>query len=113
MRRSKLESYERILEAMVNKPLPIERIAQRTQMDSDVVRKRLDFLVENGLITERRRPDMSLYAITERGVAVLKILNFPKYLDKISNNIRLIDEAQDIIKELKRKTIEEKTRDKK
>lgn len=113
MRRSKLESYECMLEAMVSNPLSLEHLVFRTQMDVDVVRKGLVFLVKNGLVEERGRPNTPLYAVTERGVAVLKILDFPKYLDKIANNIRLIDEAQDIINELKRKALEETTRDKK
>ena len=113
MRRSKLESYECMLEAMVSNPLSVEHLVLKTQMDVEVIRKGLEFLVKNGLVEERGRPDTPLYAVTERGVAVLKILNFPKYLEKIANNIRLIDEAQDVIKELKRKALEEITKDKK
>jgi predicted transcriptional regulator len=102
-----------MLEALISNPLPIEQLAFMAQVEVDFVRKGLEFLVKNGLVDVRGRPNRHLYAVTERGVAVLKILNFPKYLDKIANNIRLIDEAQDIIKELKKEALEETTRDKK
>ena len=93
MRRPKLETYEAILEALVNKPLTIDNIAYNTNMDCASLKSRLDFLLKNGLIEERGRNEKTQYALTERGVAVLKTLNFQKYLKKIANTIRAVDEA--------------------
>jgi len=93
LRKSKLESYEAILEALVKKPQPIERIAYETDMDCTVLAKRLGFLVENGLVEERPMPKDTKYSITERGVAVFKTLNFQKYFEKISNSLSTLDDA--------------------
>jgi predicted transcriptional regulator len=93
LRKSKLESYEAILEALVKKPQPIDRIAYETDMDCTMLAKRLGFLVENGLVEERPLPKDTNYAITERGVAVFKTLNFRKYFEKISNTLSALDDA--------------------
>ena len=93
MGRSKLESYEAILEALIKKPQPVDRIAYETSMDCTVLHKRLDFLLENGLVQERPLTKDTNYAITERGVAVFKTLNFRRYLEKVSNTLSAIDDA--------------------
>jgi predicted transcriptional regulator len=95
--RSKLESYEAILEALIKKPLTVDRIAYETTIDCTVLNRRLDFLTENGLVEERPLPKKALYAITERGVAVFKALNFNRYLEKISSTLSAIDEAMQTI----------------
>lgn len=97
MHRSKLESYEAILEALIKKPLTVDRIAYETTIDCTVLNRRLDFLTENGLVEERPLPKKTLYAITERGVAVFKTLNFNRYLEKISSTLSAIDEAMQTI----------------
>jgi predicted transcriptional regulator len=93
VRRSKLESYEAILETLVKKPLTVDRIAYETTMDCTVLNRRLNFLMENGLVEERPLSEKTLYAITERGIAVFKTLNFNRYVEKISNTLSAIDEA--------------------
>jgi predicted transcriptional regulator len=93
MKRSKLESYEAILEALVKKPSNIDRIAYRTDINCTVLARYLDFLAENGLVEERPSKRNTLYVITERGVAVFKTLNFQKYLEKVTASLRAIDDA--------------------
>jgi predicted transcriptional regulator len=93
MRRSKLESYEAILEVLVKKPLPADRIAYKTSMDCTVLERHLDFLIKNGLVEERFPNKKTLYAVTERGMAVFKALNFQKYLEKVTASLRAIDDA--------------------
>ncbi|HVP27054.1 MAG TPA: winged helix-turn-helix domain-containing protein [Candidatus Bathyarchaeia archaeon] len=97
MRKSKLEAYETILDALVSKPLTVENIAYETDMDCTVLSQRLDYLLENGLVELRAMGRKGGYAITERGVAVLKALNFQKYLARIANKLTLIDEALQVI----------------
>jgi len=97
MRRSKLESYEDVLGALVKKPLAIDSIAYKTNIDCVILRRRLDFLMENGLVKERILSKKILYAITERGVAVFKTLNFQKYLEMVANTIMAMDEAIHVI----------------
>lgn len=97
MRKSKLEAYEAILDVLVTKPLTVENIAYETDMDCTVLTERLDYLLENGLVELRAMGKKGGYAITERGVSVLKALNFQKYLARIANKLTLIDEALQVI----------------
>lgn len=97
MRRSKLESYEAILEALLKRPLTVDRIAYKTNMDCIAVERHLDFLIKHGLAEERYVNDKTLYAITERGIAVFKTLNFQKYLQKVATSLRALDDALQVI----------------
>jgi len=97
MRRSKLESYEDVLGALVKKPLAIDGIAYKTNMDCITLRKRLDYLIKYSLVEERISSKKILYAITERGVAVFKTLNFQKYLEMVADTIMAMDEAIHVI----------------
>jgi len=97
MRRSKLESYEDVLGTLVKKPLTIDSIAYKTNIDCITLRKRLDNLVKYSLVEERTSSKKMLYAITERGVAVFKTLNFQKYLGMVADTIRAMDEATHVI----------------
>ncbi len=97
MRKSKLELFEEILGALVREPLGIDDLAYKIDMDCTVLQRHLCFLIKNGLIEERIADRRRSYAMTERGVAVLKTLNFQKYLQKISNTIMAIDDAMETI----------------
>ena len=108
MRKSKLESYIDILEALVNKPLTLDHIAYEISMDCTILRQHLDFLIKNKLVEERRSKKRTPYAITEKGIAVLRALSFQKYFGRISNKIRVIDEALEIIRKLEKNEREKK-----
>lgn len=97
MGKSKLESFEEILGALVRKPLSIDSLSYKTRMDCTVLHRHLGFLMKNGLVQERVAREKKLYAMTERGIAVLKTLNFQKYLQKISNTLMAIDDAMQTI----------------
>jgi len=110
MQKPKLESYMSILEALVVKPLTLDHIAYETDMDCTILRQRLDFLIQNNLVEKRESYRKTLYAIKEKGVAVLRTLNFPKYLEKIANDIRVIDEALEIIRTLEKNALRKESR---
>ncbi|MEM3577279.1 MAG: winged helix-turn-helix domain-containing protein [Candidatus Bathyarchaeia archaeon] len=97
MRRSKLECYEEILGALVSKPLSVDRLAYETSIECSVLKQRLESLIKYGLVEERVSGRKTLYAITERGVAVFKALNFQKYLEKVLNKVKVLDEAFEVI----------------
>lgn len=99
VRKSKLGWYEDILEVLVNRPLTIDQAAYELDMDCTILRKRLDFLIRNRLVEERGSGKTISYAITEKGVRVLRALNFPKYLEKITNKITVIDETLQVLRE--------------
>jgi len=100
MRRSKLESYEAILEALVKKPLNIDKIAYKTSIDCIILNRHLDFLIKNGLVEERILGNKLLYALTERGITVFKTLDFQKYLKRISSTLMQIDDAMQTIRDI-------------
>jgi len=93
MRRSKLESYEAILEVLVKRPINVDEIAYKTSIECAALGRYMDFLIKNGLVEERPTSKKTLYAITERGLAVFKTLNFQKYLEKVTASLRAIDDA--------------------
>jgi predicted transcriptional regulator len=113
VRRSKLETYEVILEALVKKPLNIDRIAYKTSIDCTILSKHLDFLVKNGLVEERMLGKKLLYAMTERGMTVFRTLDFQKYLKKISNTLMQIDEAMQTIRDISKDDKEKENSDEK
>jgi len=108
MRRSKLESYEDILGALVKKPQSIDGIAYKTSMDCNSLKKRLEQLIKYCLVEKRASNKKTLYAITERGVAVFKTLNFQKYLEMVAGTIMAMDEATHIIPIISEHDSEEK-----
>jgi len=93
MRRSKLESYEAILEVLAKEPATVDKIAYKANMNCTVLEKYLNFLMDNGLVEERPYGKKMLYAITERGMAVFKTLNFQKYLEKVTASLKALDDA--------------------
>ena len=97
MRRSKLESYEAILEVLVQKPSTTDGIAFETSMDLKAADRHIDFLIENGLVEERNAGTKTMYAVTERGAAVFKALNFQKYLEKVTKSLMAMEEALQIM----------------
>ena len=100
VRRSRLETYEAILEALVKKPSKFDTLAYETNLDCVALKKYLDFLIENGLVEERLLANGTLYAATERGISVFKALDFHKYFKKIQDNITAIDEALQVLPEI-------------
>jgi DNA-binding PadR family transcriptional regulator len=69
-------------------------------LDNVPLRQFLGSLVASGLIERRSVRDSILYAITEKGLAVVRVLSFQKYLEKIGGTLRAIDEALKVIPEL-------------
>jgi predicted transcriptional regulator len=100
MRRSRLETYEAILEALVKKPSKLDTLAYEVNLDCVALKKNLDFLIENGLVEERPLAKGTSYAATERGISVFKVLDFQKYFKKIQDNITAIDEAMQVVPEI-------------
>lgn len=104
MRRSKLESYEAILEVLVQKPSTADSIAFETSMDCKAADRYIDFLIKNGLVEERYTENEMLYAVTERGVAVFKALNFQKYLAKVTKSLMAMEDALQIMPIITKRT---------
>lgn len=112
MRKSKLESYEDILEALVNRPLTLHALASEAHLDLRLLEQNLKSLINSALVEDRKTENTSAFAITEKGTTVIKVLNFQKYLRRIKGTIRTIDEALEILPKIsQRSTNSEKPRD--
>jgi predicted transcriptional regulator len=112
MRRSKLELYEAILNALVNKALTVDSIAYACNMDCVALRQRLNFLMKNGLVEEKSYKDKTRYVLTPRGLAIFKTLALTKSLEKLQTNMKRIDEALQAIPSLSEYTAEKAKRKK-
>lgn len=78
MRRSKLEMYVDVLKVLArNGPLKLTHIMYKANVNCNVLKQYLDFLVQQNLVEEqtlhkKRHKTRVVYAITERGRTVLK-----------------------------------------
>jgi len=83
MRRSKLELYQEILEALKDKPLNVDCLSYQTNIDCAALKQRLNFLIQNGLIKEKTLKRGTLFAVSYRGLAVLKALNVQRHMEQV------------------------------
>lgn len=74
MRRSKLEMYVDILSVLAHRgPLKLTHIMYKANVNCSVLSEYLDFLIQKELVEERNaQKNRTVYAITQRGVTVLK-----------------------------------------
>ena len=74
MRRSKLEMYVDILKVLSHRgPLKLTHIMYKANVNCSVLKQYLDFLIQQTLVEERTLgKKRTVYAITERGITVLK-----------------------------------------
>lgn len=74
MRRSKLETYLDILNTLSLKgPLKLTHIMYKSNLNCNVLKEQLDFLIKNNLVEERiLAKERVVYALTQRGIGVLK-----------------------------------------
>ena len=110
MRRSKLELYKDILKALVKKPLTVDAIAYACNMDCIALSQRLDFLIKNGLVEEKKFSKGTCYALTRRGLAIFKTLALTKRLEKLQTTMKKIDEALQAIPSLSEYNVEKAKR---
>ena len=74
MRRSKLEMYIDILKVLAHRgPLKLTHIMYKANVNCSVLKQYLDFLIKQNLVEERTAGKRRVvYAITQRGITVLK-----------------------------------------
>lgn len=93
MRKSKLEMYQEILEVLRNKPLTVDFLSYGTNMDCAALKQRLDFLIRNGLVKDRILKRGTVFAVSERGLAVLKALDVQKQLEQVKRAVIAVDRS--------------------
>ena len=74
MRRSKLEMYVDILKVLSHRgPLKLTHNMYKANVNCSVLKQYLDFLIQQNLVEERTLgKKRTVYAITQRGITVLK-----------------------------------------
>jgi len=96
MRRSKLELHLDILKALARHgPLKLTHVMYKANVNCDTLKQYLDFLIQHNLVEEqtlhkKRHGTRVVYAITERGLTVLK------YFREVNKALTIIEETQKI-----------------
>ena len=90
MRRSKLEMYVDILKVLARSgPLKLTHIMYKANVNCSVLKEYLDFLIAKNLVEEKTVGKKRIvYAITERGITVLK------YFRELKSVLPIIEEAR-------------------
>ena len=90
MRRFKLEMYVDILAVLAHKgPLKLTHVMYKANVNCNVLKEYLDFLIKQGLVEERTvRKQRLVYAVTQRGITVLK------YFKELKQVLPIVEEAR-------------------
>lgn len=90
MRRSKLEMYVDILKVLAQRgPLKLTHIMYKANVNCNVLKEYLDFLLKQGLIEERMAGKRkTVFATTQRGITVLK------YFRELKQALPIVEEAR-------------------
>jgi len=82
--------YVDILTVLAHKgPLKLTHVMYKVNVNCCVLKEYLDFLMKQGLIEERTvRKERVVYAVTQRGITVLK------YFKEIKQVLPIVDEAR-------------------
>ena len=90
MRRSKLETYVAILNVLVHRgPLKLTHITYKANVNCGVLKEYMDFLIKQNLVEERLgKKRHSVFAITQRGINVLK------YFRELTQAMPIAEEAR-------------------
>jgi predicted transcriptional regulator len=89
MRRSKLEMYVDILKVLVHwGPLKPTHVMYKANLNCSVLKEYLGFLIKQELIEEKTiKRERKFYAITQRGITVLK------YFRELKGVLPIVDET--------------------
>jgi predicted transcriptional regulator len=90
LRRSKLEMYVDILTVLAHRgPLKLTHVMYKANVNCSVLKEYLDFLMKQSLVEERTVGKRRVvYAVTQRGITVLK------YFRELKQVLPIIEEAR-------------------
>ncbi len=90
MRRSKLETYVDMLQMLTQHgPLKLTHVMYKANLNSNVTKENLDFLIQKGLVKEQIVGKRRLvYAITQSGINVLK------YFRELKKALPIVEETK-------------------
>jgi predicted transcriptional regulator len=74
VKRSKLEMYVDVLSVLAHRgPLKLTHVMYKANVNCSVLSECLKFLLKQGLVEERNVKNRTVYAVTQRGLTVLKL----------------------------------------
>ncbi len=90
MRRSKLEMYIDILKVLANRgPLKLTHVMYKANVNCSILKEYLDFMIDQNLVEERTIGKRRVvYAVTQRGITVLK------YFRELKQVLPIVEEAR-------------------
>ncbi|MCX6644504.1 MAG: hypothetical protein NT043_04790 [Candidatus Bathyarchaeota archaeon] len=90
MRRSKLEMYVDIITVLAHRgPLKLTHVMYKANVNCSVLKEYLDFLIKQGCVEERAvGKQRVVYAVTQRGITVLK------YFKELKQVLPIVEEAR-------------------
>jgi predicted transcriptional regulator len=90
VRRSKLEMYVDILSVLAHRgPLKLTHVMYKANVNCSVLKEYLDFLMKQELVEERTAGRQRVvYAVTQRGITVLK------YFKELKQVLPIVEEAR-------------------
>jgi predicted transcriptional regulator len=91
MRKSKLEVYQDILESLRCKPLSLDRLSYESGVDCGALKRKIGFLMENGLIRERALKKEIRFAISPKGLAVLRALDVQRHFETVKTALMAVE----------------------
>lgn len=93
MRRSKLETYVDILQILAQRgPLKLTHVMYKANLNCNVVKENLAFLIQKGLVEERIAGKRRVvYQVTQNGINVLK------YFRELKKALPIVDETPDLL----------------
>ncbi len=89
IKRSKLEMLVDILQVLAHTgPLKLTHIMYKSNLNCNILKESLDFLIKQGLVEERTiRKKRTVFAVTQRGITILK------HFQELTEEIYAIEEA--------------------
>ena len=90
MRRSKMEMYVDILSVLARRgPLKMTHVMYKANVNCSVLKEYLEFLTKQGLVEERTvAKQRVVYAVTQRGITVLK------YFRELKQVLPIVEETR-------------------
>ena len=88
MKRSRLEIYVDILKVLAHTgPSKLTHLMYKTNLNCTILRKQLDFLIEEGLVENQTIKKSTVFSATQRGLTVLK------YFREITQDLPIIEKT--------------------
>ena len=93
---SRLEKYLIILEALIPQSIELEALAFNTNIECRMLKHYLGFLISHQLVEDRVASSKVIYTISDRGLAVTKLMRAQKYFDKLKRVLPLSEKAKKV-----------------